>query len=49
MAQECIVKARQERNDRQIIEERKIAADNEKDLKRDEQDTCDMTHLSQAE
>src|SRR4029450_7519913 len=49
MAQECIVKARQKRNDCQIIEERKIAADYEKYLKCDEQDTCDMPHVSWTE
>ena len=48
MAQECVVKARKERNDCQVIEERKVAADDEKDLKRDEQDTRDMTDVSRA-
>src|SRR4026209_1285675 len=46
MAQEGIVKARQKRNDCQIIQERKATADDEKNLKRDKQDTCNMPHLS---
>src|SRR6266487_265271 len=49
MAQECIVEACQERNDCQVIEERKIAADDEENLKRDEQDACDMPRVSRAE
>src|ERR1044072_4852693 len=46
MAQEGIVKARQKRNDCQTIEERKVAPEDEKNLKRDHQDTCHMPRLS---
>ena len=49
MPKECVVEAGEKRNDGQIIQERKIAADNEKDLKRDEQHTRDMARSSRAE
>src|SRR4029450_57050 len=37
---------RQKRNDCQIIEEREVAADDEKNLKRNQQNTCNMPHVS---
>src|SRR5205823_3235487 len=49
MPKECVVEAGEKRNDGQIIQKRKIAADNEKDLKRDEQHTRDMARSSRAE
>ena len=46
MAKETIIKARQKRNDGEVIQERKIAADNEKNLKRHEQHTRDVARQS---
>src|SRR6266540_3926741 len=48
MAQEGIVKARQKRNDRDVIEEGKIAADDEKDLESNKQDTGDVSRPSRS-
>src|SRR5438874_2566360 len=48
MTQEGIVKAREERDDGEIIQERKIAADDEKDLERDKKDTRDMSCLPRS-
>ena len=47
--QKRIIEAGEERNNCQIIEERKIAANDKKNLKRDEEDAGDMTGMSRAE
>src|SRR4029450_539861 len=48
MTQERIVKARKEGNDCQVIKERKIAADDEKDLETDKQNARDATSVSRS-
>src|SRR5436190_24034432 len=48
MVQEGIIKAGQKRNDREVIEERKIAADDEKYLESDKQDAGDMSRRSRS-
>ncbi len=49
MPNERIIKAREKRNNGQIIEERKIAADDKKKLKRDEQDAGNVPCCSRPE
>src|SRR4029077_3924490 len=44
-----IIKARQKRNDREIIEKRKIAADDEKNLERDQEHACNVSRRSRPE
>src|SRR6266496_4827946 len=48
MVYKGIIKARQKRNDREVIEERKIAADDEKYLESDKQDAGDMSRRSRS-
>ena len=49
MPQERVIKACQKRNDREVIEKRKIAADDEKNLKSDEQNAGDVADPSWPE
>ena len=49
MAQEGIVKAREERNDSEIIEEGQVAADDEKNLKRNKKHPGNMARRSRSE
>ena len=48
-SQECIIKTGEKWNDGDVVQKRKIAADDEKQLKSDEQDTGNMSNMPRAE
>src|SRR5882762_9726326 len=49
MPKKTVIKARQKRNDREIIEKGKIAADDEKNLERDQEHAGNVPRGSRAE
>src|SRR5258707_15887677 len=49
MPKKTVIKARQKRNDREIIEKGKIAADDEKNLERDQEHAGNVPRRSRAE
>ena len=49
MAKERIIEAREKRNDGEIVQERKVAADDEKNLKRNKKHPGNMARRSRSE